>query len=169
MSLRAADFITALQAIVGAAHVLTGGKATRPYRTGFRCGSSCIGASVTGGICNNSGGALIRRGPAYTEMALFARVDEHGGLRLINNLGVRLGEDPEEMLRRLERGGFASRDIEHDASRCGSDKGYVHRVREIDADSPARFSADPDRLFDACWIPGLQAARVRPTEALAAS
>ena len=26
-------------------------------------GSSCIGASVVGGICNNSGGALIRRGP----------------------------------------------------------------------------------------------------------
>ncbi|WP_288234587.1 FAD-binding protein, partial [uncultured Haemophilus sp.] len=35
-------------------------------------GSSCIGASVIGGICNNSGGALVQRGPAYTEMALFA-------------------------------------------------------------------------------------------------
>jgi D-lactate dehydrogenase len=34
-------------------------------------GSSCIGASVVGGICNNSGGALIRRGPAYTQFALF--------------------------------------------------------------------------------------------------
>ena len=31
-------------------------------------GSSCIGASVFGGICNNSGGALIHRGPAYTQM-----------------------------------------------------------------------------------------------------
>jgi D-lactate dehydrogenase len=29
-------------------------------------GSTCIGASVVGGICNNSGGALVRRGPAYT-------------------------------------------------------------------------------------------------------
>lgn len=27
-------------------------------------GSSCIGASVLGGVCNNSGGALVRRGPA---------------------------------------------------------------------------------------------------------
>ncbi|MFC3217356.1 hypothetical protein [Comamonas sp. JC664] len=26
-------------------------------------GSSCIGASVLGGICNNSGGSLVRRGP----------------------------------------------------------------------------------------------------------
>ena len=29
-------------------------------------GSSCIGASVMGGISNNSGGALIHRGPVYT-------------------------------------------------------------------------------------------------------
>ncbi len=28
-------------------------------------GSSCIGASVIGGICNNSGGSLVQRGPAY--------------------------------------------------------------------------------------------------------
>ena len=33
-------------------------------------GSSCIGASVLGGVCNNSGGALVQRGPAYTEMAV---------------------------------------------------------------------------------------------------
>jgi len=36
-------------------------------------GSSCIGASVLGGVCNNSGGSLVRRGPAYTEMALSPR------------------------------------------------------------------------------------------------
>ena len=29
-------------------------------------GSSCIGASIVGGVCNNSGGALVKRGPAYT-------------------------------------------------------------------------------------------------------
>ncbi|MCG3356863.1 D-lactate dehydrogenase, partial [Neisseria meningitidis] len=38
-------------------------------------GSSCIGASVLGGVCNNSGGALVQRGPAYTEMALFAQIN----------------------------------------------------------------------------------------------
>ena len=27
-------------------------------------GSSCIGASIVGGVCNNSGGALVQRGPA---------------------------------------------------------------------------------------------------------
>lgn len=29
---------------------------------------------LSAGICNNSGGALIERGPAYTELALYARV-----------------------------------------------------------------------------------------------
>ena len=58
-------------------------------------GSSCIGASIIGGICNNSGGALIRRGPAYTEMAAYAQLDADGQLRFHNNLGINLGDDPE--------------------------------------------------------------------------
>ena len=53
-------------------------------------GSSCIGASVLGGVCNNSGGALVRRGPAYTELALYARVNDDGQLELVNHLGVNL-------------------------------------------------------------------------------
>src|SRR6202030_4309245 len=51
-------------------------------------GSSCIGASVMGGICNNSGGALIHRGPAFTQLSLFARLDDDGNLHLVNHLGV---------------------------------------------------------------------------------
>src|SRR5690606_2508919 len=47
-------------------------------------GSSCIGASVVGGVCNNSGGSLIQRGPAYTELALYAQVGPNGTLRLVN-------------------------------------------------------------------------------------
>lgn len=53
-------------------------------------GSSCIGASVIGGVCNNSGGSLVKRGPAYTEMALYAQLGEDGQLRLVNHLGIRL-------------------------------------------------------------------------------
>ena len=33
-------------------------------------GSTSIGASIVGGVCNNSGGSLVKRGPAYTELAL---------------------------------------------------------------------------------------------------
>ena len=42
-------------------------------------GSSCIGTSVFGGVCNNSGGALVHRGPAFTQMTLYAQVDIRPG------------------------------------------------------------------------------------------
>jgi D-lactate dehydrogenase len=74
-------------------------------------GSTCIGASIVGGICNNSGGALVRRGPAYTEYALYARVTSDGQLELCNHLGIALGEAPETILANLEAGRFDDSDI----------------------------------------------------------
>ncbi len=117
-------------------------------------GSSCIGASVLGGVCNNSGGALVRRGPAYTELALYARVNEQGQLELINHLGIDLGHSPEEILTRLERGDYQAQDIQQDEHRCGSDRHYQHDVCQVDADTPARFNADPSRLFEASGSAG---------------
>ena len=55
-------------------------------------GSSCIGASIVGGVCNSSGGSLVERGPSYTELSLFAQLNADGRLQLINHLGVDLGE-----------------------------------------------------------------------------
>jgi D-lactate dehydrogenase len=116
-------------------------------------GSSCIGASVFGGVCNNSGGALVQRGPAYTQMAVFGQVDVNGRLQLVNHLGVRLGSTPEEVLGRLDRGDFSDADVQHDAG-AASDRNYVSHVREIDADTPARFNADPHRLYEASGSAG---------------
>lgn len=116
-------------------------------------GSSCFGASVIGGICNNSGGALLRRGPAYTQMSLFARVDANGQIELVNHLGIGLGDTPREILRRLEAGQFDSREIER-KDRAGSDASYSTHVREIDAETPARFNADPRCLFEASGSAG---------------
>lgn len=117
-------------------------------------GSSCIGASVIGGLCNNSGGSLIRRGPAFTELALFARVDETGRLTLVDHLGVRLGDDPETILGRLDRGDFTEDDIDAAAGARASDGDYETHVRRVDADTPARFNADPSRLFEASGSAG---------------
>ena len=111
-------------------------------------GSSCIGASVFGGVSNNSGGALIHRGPAFTQLTLFASIDSEGNVYLVNHLGIRLGKDPETILDRVERGGFSPDDIEHDPNRDASDHGYLQHVRDIGADTPARFNADPKRLFE---------------------
>lgn len=116
-------------------------------------GSSCLGASVHGGVCNNSGGALVRRGPAYTEAALYAQVDETGDLRLVNKLGIELGRDPEKQLENLERGNFA-RVLNDMHERACSAPAYVDHVRDVDAASPARFNADPRFLKDASGSAG---------------
>ena len=117
-------------------------------------GSSRIGASVIGGICNNSGGALLRRGSAYTQMALFARVDEAGEVQLVNHLGVKLGTDPGTMLDALDRDAFGESHIENDPNRFASDHVYAQDVRDVDAGTPARFNADPKRLFEASGSAG---------------
>lgn len=117
-------------------------------------GSSCIGASVLGGVCNNSGGALVRRGPAYTELALFAQVDAQGQLQLINHLGIALGEDPEQMLERLQRGDYTATDVDNHSGRAATDPRYATQVRQVDAPTPARFNADPSRHFEAAGSAG---------------
>ncbi|QIO06472.1 D-lactate dehydrogenase [Acinetobacter shaoyimingii] len=117
-------------------------------------GSSCIGASVLGGVCNNSGGALVRRGPAYTELALYARVNEQGQLELVNHLGVNLGETPEQILTNLEQQQYQIADIQNDSHCCASDHRYMKDVAQVDADTPARFNADPSRLYEASGSAG---------------
>ena len=116
-------------------------------------GSSCIGASVIGGICNNSGGALVQRGPAYTEMALYAQLTEQGELQLVNHLGIDLGETPEEMLANLENQRYQRKDIQLDCGK-GHDHAYCNHVRQVDEDSPARFNADPARHYEASGCAG---------------
>ena len=117
-------------------------------------GSSCIGASVLGGVCNNSGGALVRRGPAYTEMALYARVNESGELELINHLGIDLGNTTEEILTRLHKQDYETGQITTQTTQLASDNRYAHDVKQVDADSPARFNADPTRLYEASGSAG---------------
>ena len=116
-------------------------------------GSSCIGASVIGGICNNSGGSLVQRGPAYTEMSLFAQIDADGKLKLVNHLGIDLGSTPEQILSRLDDERISDSDVLHDG-RHAHDHDYVTRVRDVDADTPARYNADPDRLFESSGCAG---------------
>ncbi|VXC78884.1 D-lactate dehydrogenase, NADH independent, FAD-binding domain [Pseudomonas sp. 8Z] len=117
-------------------------------------GSSCIGASVLGGICNNSGGALVRRGPAYTELALYAQVKDDGSLQLVNHLGIELGNTPEEILTRLQNGDYTPQQVRNEDTAKASDARYGEHVRDVDADTPARFNADPSRLFEASGSAG---------------
>ena len=114
-------------------------------------GSSCIGASVLGGICNNSGGALIQRGPAYTEMSLYAEVRANGSVGLVNHLGLDLGDDPEQVLSRVERGDLPA---SAPTNAWASDREYATYVRDVEAETPARFNVDPRRLRESAGCAG---------------
>jgi D-lactate dehydrogenase len=116
-------------------------------------GSSCIGASVVGGVCNNSGGSLIERGPSYTELSLFAQIDKNGTLTLVNHLGLALGDDPEDILARVQRGDITDADLEATNKRA-SDTDYARIVREVEADTPARFNADKRCLHESAGCAG---------------
>ncbi|MBV1833293.1 D-lactate dehydrogenase [Novacetimonas pomaceti] len=119
-------------------------------------GSSCIGAAVFGGVSNNSGGALVQRGPAFTQMSIFAQADEQGNLHLVNHLGIELGSAPEEILGNLDRGVIAENAINWKAGK-GHDDDYATHVRDVEADTPARYNADPARLFEGAGCAGRMA------------
>ena len=116
-------------------------------------GSSCVGASIVGGVCNNSGGAFGKRGPAYTELSLYAQINHEGNLELVNDLGIKLGESPEEILKNLQDQNYRIEDIQY-PDRLASDNQYHKQVREINSNTPARFNADGRRLHGASGCAG---------------
>ena len=116
-------------------------------------GSSCIGASIVGGVCNNSGGALVKRGPAYTELSLFAKIESDGHLVLVNDLGIDLGQTPDEILTNLQNKNYTEKDIKF-PNKLASDNEYQERVRDVEASTPARFNADGRRLYTASGCAG---------------
>ncbi|KAB1645357.1 D-lactate dehydrogenase [Gulosibacter chungangensis] len=115
-------------------------------------GSTSIGASVIGGIANNSGGSQVRKGPAFTEHAIFARVNEDKKVELVNHLGIELGDDPAQVLDRLQRGDWSDADVTPPPT-DSLNMPYAEHVREI-ADSPARYNADPKFLYEASGSAG---------------
>ena len=109
-------------------------------------GSTSIGASIIGGICNNSGGSLVHRGPAFTELALYAQINEIGELELVNELGINLGKKPEEILLNLENINYKNSDFKSEQKRA-SDQDYEEIVRGVDKNTPARFNSDTRLLY----------------------
>ena len=116
-------------------------------------GSTSIGASIVGGVCNNSGGSLVHRGPAYTQYALYSRVNSEGKLELINELGLNLGSSPEEILNNLENKHYSSSNFEI-SNKLGSDDKYAEIVRGVEEDTPSRFNADKRLLYGASGSAG---------------
>ena len=116
-------------------------------------GSTSIGASIIGGICNNAGGSLVQRGPSYTEMALYAKINKNGNLELVNELGINLGSSPEEILDNLQNQNYKEADVFNN-NKLGSDNKYSEIVRQIDKNTPSRFNSDSRLLYGASGSAG---------------
>ncbi|XPE64802.1 hypothetical protein ACNKHU_13115 [Shigella flexneri] len=71
----------------------------------------------------------------------YSRINEDGKLTLVNHLGIDLGETPEQILSKLDDDRIKDDDVRHDG-RHAHDYDYVHRVRDIEADTPARYNAN---------------------------
>ena len=118
-------------------------------------GSSTLGATVVGGIANNSGGTLVKRGPAYTELSIYAQVNQHGELVLVNHLGIYLGDTADDIIRNLQQGNFNADHLEQgQGQRQASDHQYQGRIKDVDANTPSRFNADPRRLYESSGCAG---------------
>ena len=116
-------------------------------------GSTSIGASIIGGICNNAGGSLVQRGPSYTQMALYAKINKNKKLELVNELDINLGSSPEEILSNLQNKNYKKSDIKN-TGKLGSDDKYSEIIRKINEDTPSRFNSDSRLLYGASGSAG---------------
>ena len=116
-------------------------------------GSTSIGASIIGGICNNAGGSLVQRGPSYTQMALYAKINKNGKLELVNELDINLGSSPKEILTNLQNKNYKKSDIKN-TGKLGSDDKYSEIIRKINEDTPSRFNSDSRLLYGASGSAG---------------
>ena len=69
-------------------------------------------------------------------MALYARISKTGNLELVNDLGINLGSNPEEILDNLQNQNYDESDINETDQLI--DNKYSEIVREIDKSTPAR-------------------------------
>ena len=74
-------------------------------------------------------------------MALYARISKTGKLELVNELGINLGSNPEEILDNLQNQNYDESDI-HETDQLGSVNKNSEIVREIDKSTPARYNSD---------------------------
>lgn len=67
---------------------------------------------------------------------------------MVNNLGIQLGDSPEEILINLQEQSYSDSDIKY-GDKLASDNEYHEPIREIDSDTPFRYNNDGRRLHEA--------------------
>jgi len=110
-------------------------------------GSMFLNPSVAAGVSFGSGGTQMRKGPAYTDRALWCKVDENGNVSIINTLGLMSGntlhssESTAEFLQKIEQGGFHEADVKTTGLAASDAERYKSDICVLNSDV-SRFNAD---------------------------
>jgi D-lactate dehydrogenase len=101
-------------------------------------GSIFLNPSVGAGVAFGSGGTQIRKGPVYTDRALYCKVSETGEVTLVDTTGL-LGDDVLTQLETCER--LDKSDFDPSNENPCSYPDYVKHVTTLNGDV-ARYNAD---------------------------
>uniref|UniRef100_A0A7S2DUI9 FAD-binding PCMH-type domain-containing protein n=1 Tax=Alexandrium andersonii TaxID=327968 RepID=A0A7S2DUI9_9DINO len=102
-------------------------------------GSIFLNPSVAAGVAFGSGGTQIRKGPAFTQRALWCRILENGDVELINTLGLKDGGD---ILGFLEgKKTLSASDLDPNCKDPASFPEYYKIITKLDG-TVARYNAD---------------------------
>lgn len=113
-------------------------------------GSIFLNPSVGAGVAFGSGGTQIRKGPSWTERALYCKVTDKGEVELVNTLGFKDGGDCVAFLDGRER--LDADDLDSACTSAASWPKYSETVRQID-EKVARYNADTTGI-DCCRSEG---------------
>jgi len=102
-------------------------------------GSIFLNPSVAAGVAFGSGGTQIRKGPSWTERALYCKVNKDGKVELVNTLGLKDGGDPCGFLEKTNE--LKPDDFDPKCKAPASWPKYGESIRKID-DKVSRYNAD---------------------------
>jgi len=102
-------------------------------------GSIFLNPSTAAGVAFGSGGTQIRKGPAYTDRALWCRVNENGEVDVLNTLGINDGGDPFAFLE--SKHVLTQQDLDQDCKSAASFPNYKEELVKLDG-RVSRFNAD---------------------------
>jgi D-lactate dehydrogenase len=113
-------------------------------------GSLFLNPSVGAGIAYGSGGTQIRKGPAWTERALYCKVTANGEVELVNTLGLKNAGDVLSFLEGKEE--LAKDDLDPKSRTAASWPNYGANVRKLNGEV-SRYNADTTGI-DCCRSEG---------------
>ena len=103
-------------------------------------GSIFLNPSVAAGVSYGSGGTQIRKGPAFTNRALFCRVAEGGEVELVDTLGLNVkGKDALDFLESATELGL--QDLNPKCTVAASWPNYRQHLTKLDS-NVSRYNAD---------------------------